>query len=153
MASPDTPKEASRMRNSHWLLVSVLALLGFGVGALLGAPTPVAANTDAQVLAEPTYGDLLVLDDGSFDEEGSPDLISVVDRSGEVAGYVRKSDLFQPPQVHDRRVDSPHMTVFDKTGTEIVGFMVPDHGFVPASKYYRGDFGTPIPTWTIVDAP
>jgi hypothetical protein len=82
---------------------------------------------------QPTFGPIEhdgVDDEGLLDMERAPDFITVLDRSGDIAGYVRASDLARLEQGLD---DDEVLEVFD-TDLNLVGRMVPNRGFVPVGE-------------------
>jgi hypothetical protein len=61
-----------------------------------------------------------------------PDFVPALDRNGKMAGYVRKEALAEPASAIDAgRQSSPQVPVFGNDLATIVGYMVPDKGFVP----------------------
>lgn len=77
---------------------------------------------------EPTKGYIPenAFEDGRFDLELVPDYIVVYTRSGEVAGYIRKTDYFVLSAPRAERIE-----VVDETLSRTVGSMVRNRGFVP----------------------
>ena len=81
--------------------------------------------------AQPTRGRI---PDDAFGEEGLdidivPDYIAAYSRSGVIAGYVRKTDVFTETGVPKARV-----VVVDESLSRVVGHMVTERGFVPLGK-------------------
>lgn len=105
-------------------LVAIVSLAGIGVGfwASAAATPPPGFNLPEQV----TAGDL----------SGVPDLIPVLDHSGNVAGYARKEDVFAPPPGppgeagRSAGLGDPGIPVYDESGSVQVGFL-DEEGFRP----------------------
>lgn len=86
---------------------------------------------DAAESAAPTKGripEAAFAPGGPIKVDLVPDYVIAYARSGEVAGYVSKTDLFGQGA---KRPEGP-MPVVDETLKNVVGQMVPDVGFVPS---------------------
>jgi len=60
-----------------------------------------------------------------------PDFVQTLDRQGNIAGYVRKGDLFPTAPNGDLLAPGPH-SVYARDGKTIVGQMILGKGFVAA---------------------
>lgn len=132
------------------LVIVLVVVSGFLVGALLGAPEEIRADPGEE-LAQLSYGGIS-FNDGVVDEAGAPDLIEVADHDGGIAGYARKADVFPPASQDTGRVGAIDIPVFDHTGDVLVGYLVPDHGFVSIDAYRVGDHSSEtVVTWVTHD--
>lgn len=125
------------------LVVSVLGAFAIGMG--VGAP----ANANAPLPREgasaepPTFGgvsDAMYDADGAIRLDRVPDLIEVADHAGGIAGYAWKTDVFAPAESSSSRPTIGNIPVYDETGTDLRGFLIPDRGFVDLDSLSSGEF-------------
>jgi hypothetical protein len=122
--------------------VVVLALIGAGF-ALRGGPDAGAQSTHTssaelalaqlrELASQPTDGHATV--DGEAFKAKLPDCIPVDTRSGDTAGCVLKSDVYQnPDQMREFIAAHPEgMPVYESAGSgDVVGYLSDGYGFVP----------------------
>jgi hypothetical protein len=68
-----------------------------------------------------------------LDGSKMPDFVGVLDRSGNVAGYVSKEDLLPPEPGTAAPIDAP-LPVVDESLTRVVGHLYPGRGFVAVGE-------------------
>jgi hypothetical protein len=133
-----------KLTTSLVVALTLLALVATGV-LLIADP--------ASSEAKPTFGtipDSAWTADGSIDIGLVPDYVGALDRSGNLAGFVRAADILEDDDSWSP--EGPIPVVNDDL--ELVGHMVPDRGFVPLGQpfdsvekidvilYERSDDGT-----------
>lgn len=110
------------MNRRYVALVTVVAIAGalYLLGGVASSePQPTKGSIPSEAWQE----------DGSIDLSKLPDYIGVLDRQGEIAGYVERSALF--PDDPSRAPQDGEIPVVDESLERLVGHMVPGYGFVP----------------------
>lgn len=113
-----------------------LAVLALVAGFILSA-TAISVAAAQYAPAKGPIPDAAVRSNGEIVDGLVPDYVSVVDRNGEIAGYVRKELVIGDPG------DAP-WPVFAADLKTLVGRMVPGRGFVPLGVDERA-----VPTFEV----
>jgi len=97
---------------------------------------------------------------GKIDPSLVPDFVPALDHQGNVAGYVRKSDILpaaadsQGVVLHPSPASQGPIPVYDTSLTSVVGHMYPGVGFVPLGAQAPSPaLRTSVTTTTVVATP
>ena len=139
--------------------LSATIVVGFLVGATVGAPDSADAEGTARSIGSPAHPpsfggvtEAMYDSNGDIRLDSVPDLIEVADHEGGIAGYAWKTDVFPPEEHATSRPEMANIAIYDQTGTELLGYLVPDHGFVGLDTFVTGDLeDQTITTVTYVD--
>lgn len=129
---------------------AVAAGVGIGVGSPFGAPAD-ARSSDS--LLQPAVSDADKDGNGVPDAiDALPDMVPVVDSTGERVGFVRKEHVWEMPNAPVRKPFDIGPPVVDSTG-ELVGYLTPASGFVPRSVAEAPGYRPDVPPVTLDTEP
>jgi len=116
------------------VLLVIGAATALAVGASAAAPPPTVGPIPPSAFqpGQPLRAGLV------------PDFVPALDRAGNIAGYVRGDALTGEPGTQLGPVVAPTITVYAADLTTIVGYMIPDKGFVAVGVDPRTIQGFPV---------